>query len=602
MVPAEDRLILESFVSESLGMLQQAETRIQELVLQEYSEDLNREVASLCFRIFRSIGGTAGFFKFEHLGAPATACEQLLGRYRQGLQLLNQKQVTLLVEACRFMQKSLKLVLEENSDEQLAESAAEMVMAIREEAAEKSFLVEAEIGKDLSPEEQESFLWEIDELLEIVEHEFVLWQYVAVDQDRALALQQILNRLWSNFSLLNLAEIERLGEAMKTSMDRFLDGEVFQGGHPERVFIRAVDTIREALARFGQEGTAFIEELDEQLLNFQSLIHQPIGEMLVEAGLVGDDALEEALAVQKEERERTQDSRKIGEVLVDLGKITNDEMAGALSRQQEIKEVSSRVERVRPSDFPTMPLLTFEGGSPHREIPVDALMLRRVQYLITRLGDMQGDAEGQKVIDELLELGQTLTLVRVSSIVPRLKRVVHDLAFRFDRKVHFRLYGVNEELEREVLELLTNPLLHLLRNGVQHGLESSDQRIAAAKSETGTLILTVLRRKNEEVWVSVEDDGQGLDLELIGERVKGAGLYPQDDLSGLTSCELADLLFRLAYAEAGSIDDMDGRIVGMETVRRSMEKLQGRADVVSSPGRGTRVTLRIPLHLEETTD
>lgn len=591
-VPKEDRKLLEDFVGESLGMLNSMKPFLNASIDKPEHEELLAKVTTSCFRLFHSISGTSGFLGLNKIMEPANAAEYLLDRIKSGILTIQPEYVALLAEACQFMEKGLQLVLAENSDDRLGPSSDKLTSAFLQAANQEWHLGKTANGTlQISDEMHETFIWETDELLETAEQEFVLWDFVAIDQPRVNELLLSLHRMKRNFALFELNDLERISQAMESTIERFLKGEFFQGEYPERVFLRAIDVMRAALAEYAQSGNGNVIGLDDQLAALQSLMRQPIGELLVKAGFVASDTVEQALLQQKQVEQKP---RRLGEVLVDMGEVTSEQINSVLQEQHRKREEAQQAE-ARQHDLDLNSTPDYPGQVLARnDLRMSGDKLQQLLDLTDKIVEedkLSGNTN--QYVPQLKSLVQILRLLPVKELTPRLKRVVHDLSLKYSKKVQFIIKGGNEEVSREVLEALGDPLLHLLRNAVEHGLESPEERVKAGKKESGRLALLVLKRGGE-LWASVEDDGRGLDIKKIGRMALSNGLIPEEQADQLSSNEVADLIFQLGFSTAESVTDSSGRGVGMDAVKSSLNELGGTVDVLSKPGKGTRVTLRIP--------
>lgn len=451
-------------------------------------------------------------------------------------------------------------------------------------------------GISVPQEILEAFVWEVDDLLSAAEQEFVLWENVVGDVGRLTTLYRTVHRLSGNFSFYRYADLVHLSSAMESVLSRYLQGEVFLGEYPEDVFLQVIDAMRDAvssIARFRYKG---VENLDKLIDSLQSIMRMPLGEIFVHAGLVGPETVEHALRVQENARAQHEQPRMLGEVLVAMGEVTPEQLADALREQNESGE-SKPVEPGEKSDVSRRDLQVVDDVLSRREVPVDRDRLLHLQKLVAGLHDKVKESNEEfsgplhDVVDALLEVSGALTKVPAASLLPRMNRLVHDIALKNDKQVQFKVVGEELELERGVLERLNDPLVHLLRNGIAHGIETPEERKACGKNVPGVLTLSFLRHGNE-IWAGVEDDGAGLDLDKILARGIRHGLIAPG-VSGLSSREIASLIFELGFTTADKVTDSSGRGVGMDVVKKSLNTLGGRVDVFSLPGKGTRVTLRI---------
>lgn len=194
----------------------------------------------------------------------------------------------------------------------------------------------------------------------------------------------------------------------------------------------------------------------------------------------------------------------------------------------------------------------------------------------------------------LQESVMRLRSMPVSVLFNRFPRLVHDLSRQLGKKIELRLAGQSTELDKTVLEKLGDPLVHLVRNCLDHGLETPDERVAAGKPEAGTVTLSAFHRGGDIV-VEVADDGRGLDLERIVARARERGLIaPHHQPS---DAEARELIFAPGFSTAVAVTDLSGRGVGMDVVRRNVRALGGEVTVSSTKGQRTQISLRLPLTL-----
>jgi two-component system chemotaxis sensor kinase CheA len=196
-------------------------------------------------------------------------------------------------------------------------------------------------------------------------------------------------------------------------------------------------------------------------------------------------------------------------------------------------------------------------------------------------------------------LQETVTRVRmvpVESVFLRFPRLVRDLAARLGKQVDLRLEGADTELDRTVVDALGDPLVHLVRNALDHGLETPSERIAAGKPPTGVLELAA-RHAGGHVIVAVRDDGRGIDPAAVGRAALERGLLDADAAAALDSAAAAELLFAPGFSTAPVTTELSGRGVGMDAVREGVHALGGEVTLTSVPGSGTLAQLRLPLTL-----
>jgi len=195
---------------------------------------------------------------------------------------------------------------------------------------------------------------------------------------------------------------------------------------------------------------------------------------------------------------------------------------------------------------------------------------------------------------ELQESVMRIRMMPISFAFQRFPRLVHDLSSQFDKKIELIMTGETTELDKTVLEKIGDPLVHLVRNSLDHGIEAPDIRVQNGKSETGLIELSAFHQGGNIV-IEIKDDGAGLNKSKILEKAKQNGLINQDDR--LSDDQVYDLIFRPGFSTADVVSDVSGRGVGMDVVRRNIRELGGMVEVKSTPGEGSVFTIRLPLTL-----
>ena len=187
-------------------------------------------------------------------------------------------------------------------------------------------------------------------------------------------------------------------------------------------------------------------------------------------------------------------------------------------------------------------------------------------------------------------------MVPLESVVNRFPRMIRDLSKKLDKKMELYISGEDTELDRTVIDEIGDPLLHLLRNAADHGLESNAERVALGKPETGSIILNAFQEGNNVV-IEVKDDGKGIDAEKIKQKAIAKGTITAEQAEAMTDKEIIDLLFRPSFSTAEKISDVSGRGVGLDVVKTKIESLGGDVEVRTTLGQGSNFIIRLPLTL-----
>ena len=201
-----------------------------------------------------------------------------------------------------------------------------------------------------------------------------------------------------------------------------------------------------------------------------------------------------------------------------------------------------------------------------------------------------------RISDDLQDTIMKVRMVSVSSVFSRFPRLVRDLSRKSGKEVELILEGEETELDKSVVEVIGDPLVHLIRNSVDHGIEPEAERIARGKPVVGRVVLRAFHKGNS-VAIEIEDDGKGLDPDVLREVAVRKGLMSADEARLLDDREAKELIFYPGFSSAEQITDISGRGVGMDVVRTNIKNLKGSISIVSEVGKGTRFTLSLPLTL-----
>jgi two-component system chemotaxis sensor kinase CheA len=228
------------------------------------------------------------------------------------------------------------------------------------------------------------------------------------------------------------------------------------------------------------------------------------------------------------------------------------------------------------------------------ELMIAQSRLKQVSTVMDDVNLRSVSEEIERLASELRDSMMLVRMVPIAQLFGRFRRLVHDLARDLGKSIEFVTEGETTELDKTVIERLADPLIHLIRNAADHGLETPDERRAAGKPETGRVLLSA-RQAGAEVVISVIDDGRGVDRAKVRAKAEEAGLLAPG--VGISDNDLLQIVFRPGFSTADKVTSLSGRGVGMDVVKRTIEGLRGTIDMTSTPGHGSQVDLRIPLTL-----
>ncbi len=197
-------------------------------------------------------------------------------------------------------------------------------------------------------------------------------------------------------------------------------------------------------------------------------------------------------------------------------------------------------------------------------------------------------------VSDLQEAVMKLRMQPVKKIFSKFPRIVRDLAKKLGKKINLELEGEDTEIDRSILNKLEDPLIHLVRNSIDHGIETPDVRRASGKNETGTIKLAAFQ-EGDRIIVSIEDDGKGINPEVIKKKAIEKGLIKPEQAENMSDKEIYELIFLPGFSTAEQISDVSGRGVGMDVVASTINSLRGTIEIDSEPGKGTKITMKLPL-------
>lgn len=214
--------------------------------------------------------------------------------------------------------------------------------------------------------------------------------------------------------------------------------------------------------------------------------------------------------------------------------------------------------------------------------------------LASRANIRAGFDRVERVVGELQRRAVALRTTPLLRVVETIPRVARDVAQRTGKRVEVEIIGAELELDRSILDRLADPLGHLVRNAVDHGIEAPAERVAMGKPETGRIEIAA-RRDRDNIRIAVSDDGKGIDLDAVRARAVEAGLVHADLADTLPNVEIAAFVFHAGLTTTDSVSEISGRGVGMDAVKTTIESLGGHIEIATEPGRGTSTALVVPV-------
>ena len=393
---------------------------------------------------------------------------------------------------------------------------------------------------------------------------------------------------------INLQDISGLAHEIETLLDRVRNRELSVTSEIIDIVLDGADALKVMIGNYqeildGKSDTPPVFEVDGLYERIRGIDKyddsgqgvKKLGSILVEQGVLTDENLEKSLLTAKEGA-----PKKLGETLILEGQVTPKQVSQALRKQvQQTAETQTvRIEVNRLDDLVDMigELVICQSmikQSPAMVQTNDQKLVRDVAQLAT-------------ITSELQRMSTGFRMIPIKQTFQRMSRMVRDLAKKADKIISVELIGEDTEIDRNMVEEIYNPLVHMIRNSVDHGIEKPQERVKKGKPEKGTIRLNAFHRGGNVV-IEISDDGAGLNRERILAKAKEKGLVTTDN--GMSDEEVFHLIFLPGFSTAQAVTDVSGRGVGMDVVRQGVEKLRGKIEVASTGGAGTTITTLFPL-------
>jgi len=336
----------------------------------------------------------------------------------------------------------------------------------------------------------------------------------------------------------------------------------------------------------------FVEDDSEIRIDLIQSLHisddagsRKIGEILIERGDLSEEDLNLILGQTK----------KIGERLVESGRVSPDQIAAALAEQQHVREVQEKRQAKESSS-------SIRVASEKLDMLVNLIgELVTVQAHLSQTAAGGNDAkllsiaeEVERLTAELRDNTMNIRMLPIGTTFSKFKRLVRDLSRELGKEIELETEGGETELDKTVIEKLNDPLVHIIRNSIDHGIEQPDVRMASGKPAAGIIRLSAFH-SGANVVVQIRDDGKGLDREAIRAKAVERGLIVPD--ADLTDKELFALILQPGFSTAQKLTSVSGRGVGMDVVKQAIDALKGSIVIASEKGAGSTISLTLPLTL-----
>jgi two-component system chemotaxis sensor kinase CheA len=457
---------------------------------------------------------------------------------------------------------------------------------------------------EVDPTLLEEFITESRDLISSAEAALLQLEPDPEDNEALNTVFRAFHTIKGTSGFLGLDHISKLAHRAESFFSRFRDKEIrCIGGYADLAF-RSVDMLKD-LIRIAQDALRGVPMATPDGLNdLMVLLDQP------EAAGISEAVCDEPGAVEAM-------PPRLGDILVAQGKAGRQEIEAAVADQTNqpvgVAVVRSEIASLTEVGQALRKQRSMTGSEPVTEMSV-RVRTDRLDRLIEMVGELvighsmvaqdetvnSGNylelqrkvSHTEKIVRQVQDLSMSMRMVQLKPTIGKIARLVRDLARRRETTINFVPIGEDTEIDRNMVDLINDPLVHLVRNAVDHGIEPPHERERNGKPREGTLLLKAYH-SGGNVVVEISDDGRGLDRAKIIEKAISKGvIQPGQNMS---DTEIVSLIFQPGFSTADKVTDISGRGVGLDVVRKAVETLRGRVDVSSELGKGCTFSVRLPL-------
>ncbi len=559
-----------AFYEEAEEILEELETTLMELEEDPQNKDLINQV----FRALHTIKGSGSMFGFTKIADFAHKIESVFDFVRNGELPVTGSLIDITLSARDSISRMLNG--EEDSDEiikQNKEIIDKLKVLAGSVAAKEGFPPESAPKK--AAENGTTF-----------------------DSDHGLSIYRIRFKPDAEIFLhgtnpLNLLdELKDLGDCHITAHTQDIPN--FENLNSEYCYIswdiilatgKGINAIKDIFIFIEDESEIKIEIIDNETQLTGDSLPKKLGEILIERGDIDEKTLENFLVKQE----------PIGKMLVKAGLTDKAEIESALAEQAQIKKIKESREKlqkessIRVGSYKLDQLIDMVGELVTIQAGLTQKISANNNIEFKSLGE-----EVERITSSLRDLSMSLRMIPIGTTFSRFKRLIRDLSQQLGKRIELVTEGAETQLDATIIERLVDPMIHLIRNSLDHGIEKIGEREKAGKSPTGTIYLSAIH-SGAYVLIQVRDDGAGLDSGKLLNKAVQKGIIPTGTIP--TEKDIFKLIFAPGFSTAEKVTGVSGRGVGMDVVKKTIEGLGGSIDIESKRGKGTLISLKIPLTL-----
>ncbi len=646
MSESEDLELIDSFVAESLDMLDEVEPIF--IALDGSSAlEMNDDAIGAAFRLYHSIKGASSFLGFPNVTGITHTAETLLGMLRSGSIAVSGEFVAAQLETIDLLRTIFLQIKDTRSDDGFEQQREVIVMHLESvmqadgkppatgpgtdavvTAAEPPVVdVTADVDAlaqdipefEISDEMRTRFCQDSAEVLDEAEQTLLALETAVGDERTPLvaAAFRHLHSFKGNCGFMQLGDLEKLSHKMENVLGCMRDGNIEPNDSNIGILLKTLDLLKSALAEVGGGGTgeirscrAMLQFIDEMVLGSQCKPAAPAVKPPPQQATpppstppsvsttpepaVPVVAVAPSPVALHDEIKRAAESRK------------------TLVPKPDLSPAPRGGDSIMPDSLDARPAAasatTASGGSIRVDVDkldslinlvgeliiAEAMVLRNPTLLAIEDEALErGIHQLRRVSTDLQDVAMSVRMIPLAATFRRMIRLVHDTAKKSGKQAVLSLVGEDTEVDKNVIEQIGDPLVHIIRNSVDHGIEPPEDRVKLGKKPDGSVVIEA-RHEGGEVWIIIRDDGRGLDRAKIQSKAMQRGLL-KGSAEEHTDEEIFAMIFHPGFSTADKVTDISGRGVGMDVVKKNIEKLNGKVRVKSVAGQGTDIILQIPL-------
>ena len=461
------------------------------------------------------------------------------------------------------------------------------------------------------------FLTESNEGLQVLDNELVKLEQNPNDPELLSNIFRLMHTIKGTCGFLGLPRLEGVAHAGENVLGRLRDGEITVSPEIVSLILECLDRIREILAAL--EATESEPEGDDADLISRLNAAAEGKASAPEVAPTAEEPAPEPVEMVAEEESQPADASEPEAVETEVAAEATVEAAPESEAPVEPTPETPEAPKPAASDAPPAAAAkaeakaTKESAVANQSIRVNVDLLEDLMTMVSELvltrnqllqilrtqkeSEFGGPLQRlNHVVSELQEGVMKTRMQPIGNAWAKLPRLVRDLSHELGKKIELEMRGADTELDRQVLDLIKDPLTHMVRNSADHGLERTEDRVSTGKSETGTIVLEAYH-EGGQIIIKISDDGRGINVDRVKEKAIVNGLATEAEMEMLSDQQINQFIFKPGFSTAEAVTAVSGRGVGMDVVRTNIEKIGGTIELTSTQGEGSCFTIKIPLTL-----